>query len=186
MDQQKMLGATKMYLDAISDYVNFNKIKFDIFSSYFCILNDYITLGGNDYLPYALLLPNCIVILTTDIEVNLYDKIKDQLSNIIAAAIRKEVSKKGIDLVEEAEKFNKNDIYILPYDAYFKAFENFKLAINGKFENIDLVAWAKKLMNIDVGPIFDDKKFIEYSSSKDYLREFVNSTEEKFKGNSKK
>ena len=165
----KLLKVEKEILEDFCENISENKIEFDEFKFYYDVLRNYIENGPGDYLPYLLSFKNCIVLLDISVsQMELFNKYKVEIDKLIMY---------NKEEIRNAKKLSENTFLL--YENYMYSFQKLKLARLSRLEDIDLLTWAKNLMNIN--GTFIENKFYNLSDEKKYLEELIASLEKESK-----
>lgn len=193
MEQEKKIEKTdlikdaKKGLEAMSRDVSMNKIPFNKFQLYYTALKGYISLGTEDYLPYAISLSNAEVIIIDYNSEELFKKISKDLGDIIANRLRKGLQAEKIDLAEDYAKI-KNLISTtnISLDSFYSSCDKLRLAMMAKIDGINYLEWAKTLQGASVIPANSYDEIVKYQGYQKLLSDVVSQLEQNTKGVSKR
>ena len=93
-DGSEFISEIKLALYMMRKEVDKNKISCRDFVTYCKILNRYISLGVNDYIPYVISLLSAAVIVTNDEENYIIKTYTDDLKNIIVGDNNKKTTRR--------------------------------------------------------------------------------------------
>ena len=193
MEQEKEIEKTdlikdaKKGLEAMSRDVSMNKIPFNKFQLYYTALKGYISLGTEDYLPYAMSLSNAEIIIINYNSEELFKKISKDLGDIIADRLRKGLQAEKIDLAEDYAKI-KNLISTtnISLDSFYSSCDKLRLAMMAKIDGINYLEWAKTLQGASVISAETYDEIVKYQGYLKLLSDVVSQLEQNTKGVSKR
>lgn len=193
MEQEKKIEKTdlikdaKKGLEAMSRDVSMNKIPFNQFQLYYTALKGYISLGTEDYLPYAMSLSNAEVLIIDYNSEESFKKISKDLGDIIANRLRKGLQTERINLAEDYAKI-KNLISRtnISLDSFYSSCDKLRLAMMAKIDGINYLKWAKTLQGASVIPAKTYDEIVKYQGYQKLLSDVVSQLEQNTKGVSKR
>ena len=179
IEKNDLIKDAKKSLEAMSRDISMNKIPFNQFQLYYTALKGYISLGTEDYLPYAMSLSNAEVII---IDYNSKD-----LGDIIANRLRKGLQAEKINLAEDYAKIKKLiSTTNISLDSFYSSCDKLRLAMMAKIDGINYLDWAKTLQEASVIPAKTYDEIVKYQGYQKLLSDVVSQLEQNTKGVSKR
>ena len=151
----------KQTLEKMQKEIAINKINFDEFEIYYKKLKEYIELGADDYLQYAISLSNALVLFITKDEEEVFKKQMNEIGNIIANNLRKKIENYKINLSSYYEDMKKAiGTKHIQLNEFCNYCDTLRLAMMAKIDGIDFLDWAETLQ----GAIITNTKTFEDSA----------------------